>query len=344
MDIDKQNFNRILIINVNWVGDVLFSTPFIRTLRSYFPESYIAVAVVPRCEEVLKLNPDIDKIIKFDERSVHKGIAGKLKLVSLLKKENFDVCFLLHRSFTRALIALLSGIPNRIGYFTRKRALLLTKNIMPKGDIHKVEYFLDILRAIGLKPQDNDYRFFISDEDRTYVNTLLTSEGVDINNDRIFVLNPGGNWDLKRWPKENFAQLIDSINTWFKDVKTIITGAVKDLKLAEDIKRLTKSRPINFAGKTTLKQLAALFEKSKLVISNDSGPMHVAVALSIPTIALFGPTSPRLTGPYGKGRFLVLSKDIGCKIPCYKLKCRDNKCMKAIGVDDVLKAIKELAL
>ena len=130
---------RILIVEVNWLGDVLLSTPFIKAVKRHYKDSYLACLVVPRCTEVLTLNPYVDEIIPFDEEGPHGGVLGKLRLVRELRKGNFDTVFLLHRSFTRALIVALAGINSRIGYATKNRWVLLTKPIkLPLSPLHKV--------------------------------------------------------------------------------------------------------------------------------------------------------------------------------------------------------------
>lgn len=331
--------NRILIVNVNWIGDVLFSTPFIRTLRRAYPQSVIAALVVPRCVPILKSNPHLNEIIVYDEQGAHQGIWGKLRLIRLLRAKSFDTVFLLHRSLTRTLICWLAGIPQRIGYYTKKRHIFLTQSMLPPcPPVHKVEYFLNIAQEIGITPvADKDYEFIIDREDKEYVDGVFREnnlEGIDF----LVVINPGGNWDLKRWPKERFAQLADRLITSYQ-AKIIITGAEKDIGLAEDIASLMKGEPLILCGRTTLGQLAALMARVSLVIANDSGPMHIAVSQKTKVICLFGPTSPAITGPYGRGNYKILQQDIGCTVPCYQLNCPDNRCMKAISVENVLEAV-----
>lgn len=327
---------KILIINVNWIGDVIFSTPFIRALRTGYPDSYIACLLHPRAREILEGNPCLNEIIIYDEEGVHKGLIGKLKLIACLRKKNFDIAFILHRSFTKALFALLSGAKERIGYPTKRRSFLLTKPAEePLEEAHKVEYFLNIAGAAGIKTKEASYEFYVKDSDRKFIDELLRENSIT-KNDRIIVLCPGGNWDPKRWPKENFAQAGDLLAEKF-GARIVISGAAKDVKLAEDIRKLMKSPAVITCGKTTLKQLGALFEKAALVVANDTGPMHLAVAMKANVIALFGPTSPRLTGPYGRGNYRVISKNEQCDVPCYDVTCKDNRCMAEIKVEDVLK-------
>ena len=329
----------ILIINVNWIGDVLFTTPFIRSLREAYPESYIACLLHPRCVEMLQANPRIDEIILYDEEYEHRGFWGKFRLIREIGKRRFDTAFILHRSFTKALIAYLAGIKERIGYPTKKRSFLLTKSAEEPGhEAHKVEYFLNVARSAGIRVLDNSYEFFINKKDRDFVSDFLRKNGLR-DEDLLVMLCPGGNWEPKRWPTENFAGLADALIDKY-GAKIIIAGANKDGLLAEDIRLKMKGKPFIACGKTTLKELGALFERAGLVVANDTGPMHIAVAMKAPVIALFGPTSPAITGPYGSGNYKVIfkDKDASCEVPCYDVKCKDNRCMAAIKVEDVLAA------
>ncbi|MDP3730127.1 MAG: lipopolysaccharide heptosyltransferase II [Candidatus Omnitrophota bacterium] len=327
---------RILIVNVNWIGDVIFSTPFIRAVRGAYPDGYIACLLHPRCVDILKGSPRIDEIIIYDEEGKHKGIIGKLMLVSYLRKSRFDIAFILHRSFTKALLTFLAGIKERVGYPTKKRGLLLTRTIdLPEEEAHKVEYFLGLARGFGIKMRENSYEFFVQDADRESVKKFLKERGI-ADNDRLIVLCPGGNWGPKRWSKKNFAGLADMLAGGL-NAKIVLSGAKKDAVLVEDIRLIMKSIPVILCGLTTLKELGALLERANLVVANDSGPMHLAVAMKSNVIALFGPTSPGLTGPYGKGNYRVIFKNEECDVPCYDVSCSDNRCMKAITVEDVFK-------
>lgn len=332
---------KILIINVNWIGDVLFSTPFIRVVREAYPKSHIACLLHPRCKEILESNPRLDEIMIYDEEGEHKSLFGKLKLIMYLRKKNFDIAFILHRSFTKALIASLAGIEKRIGYPTKHRSFLLTEIVEePTEELHKVEYFLNVARAVGIEPSSRSYEFFIKDSDRNFIRSLLKSS--DVSDEKtLVVICPGGNWDPKRWPKGSFAKLADLLIERF-GVKVAISGAKKDIGLADEIKAMMRNSPIIVCGRTTLKELGALLERANLVIANDTGPMHIAVSMKAKTIALFGPTSPAITGPYGDGNYRVISKYGECEIPCYDFSCTDNRCMAAIKVEDVLKEASEM--
>ena len=331
---------RILIVNVNWLGDTLFATPFIRAIREVCPDSYIAVLTHPRCYEILEGNPNINEIIIYDEKKQHRGLLRRFSIISYLRSKRFDTAFILRKSLTRTLVLLFSKIPNRIGYNSKRAGFLLTKRVaVPRRYLHNVEYFLNLARAIGIDPKNKNYEILISETDKDRADKVLNEAG--IGRGAFIVINAGGNWDLKRWPVANFAKLCDEVFNKLR-VNVVLTGAEKDSALAKKITDLTMHKPIMLCGKTDLKTLGAIFKKAIVVISNDSGPMHLAAAVGSPVIAIFGPTSPEITGPHGDKRFKVLHKDIGCKIPCYKLTCEDNKCMKAVTVEDVMRAIIEI--
>jgi lipopolysaccharide heptosyltransferase II len=332
---------RILIFNVNWLGDVLFSTPLIRNLRYHFAEAFLACAIPSRCYPILKGNPHLDEIIIYDEHDRHKGVLSKMKFVSDLKVKKFDTVFLLHRSLTRALIARLAGIPERIGYSTKKRGFLLTQRIIPPSanTLHRIDYYLNIIEKAGLKVEDRFTEFFFSEEDTAVSQKFLRQEGVE-KQDFLVGINAGGNWGPKRWPKEYWARLADRLITEFK-AKVIICGSQQDLKLADEICRQMQERMIVACGTLNLKQFGALSKRLDLFISADSGPLHIANAAGVKQLfAIFGPTSPAITGPVPLGNTIILQKDTGCKIPCYVVGCKDNRCMKVVTPEDVVEKVR----
>ncbi|TAN61795.1 lipopolysaccharide heptosyltransferase II [bacterium] len=335
---------RILIVEVNWLGDVLFSTPAIKALREKFPDSFIACLAVPRVREVLENNPCVNEIITNDEDGSYRGFWGRMKLAAQLRKKDFDLAIFFHRSFSRALTVYLSGVPRRVGYHTPKRALLLNDALpMPQKDsLHRVDYYLGIVKRLGCGIQDRNYEFFTSRNDDIFIEHFLAEEGIH-NEDFLVCLNAGGNWGPKRWPQENFAKLADRLIEEY-NAKVVFSGSKEDVGLVKAISGAMAHKPVIAAGKTSLSQLAALFRKVQLVVSADSGPLHIAASVGANLIALFGPTSAPVTGPVGKGAIRVIQKDISCTVPCYDKNCDDNKCMREITVDDVLSEVKKLSI
>lgn len=338
----NNNFRRILIFNVNWLGDVIFTIPAIRALHKQYPESFIACVAPERCREVLELNPYINEVISFDERKTHKSIPSKLEFIQLLKSKKFDTVFLFHRSFTRLFLVTLSGIKRRIGLDRKKFSFLLTYKIpfIERDSVHRVDYFMNIVKPFCSNVSDKTYELKIDIEDILFTRRLLEEARIKKTEDFI-VLNPGANWIFKRWPVENFALLCDFVKTNFK-TEVVISGSEVDMDLAKEIYRLTENKPVVLCGKTNLKQLAALFKMSKLVVSADSGPLHIAIASGTRTVSLFGPTSAKITGPYDLEKNVVIQKTIDCQVPCYEVKCFDSKCMWGITPEEVLEAIKKL--
>lgn len=334
---------RILIFNVNWLGDVLFSTAVIRNLRRNFPGSFISCIIPSRCYPVLKGNPYLDEIIIFDEKDRHKSIWEKLKFIGFLKRKKFDTVFLLHRSFSRALICYLAGISQRVGYYTPKRGFLLTQKIPAAryDTMHRIDYYLGVIEKAGMKIEDRYTDFFISNDDVAYVDKFLDKPGI-ARGGFLIGINPGGNWHLKRWPKEYWALLADKLIRQL-GAQVIITGGPLDMKLARQIQGFMREKPVITCDTFNLKQSAALFKKLDLFITADTGPLHIANAVGTKKIiALFGPTSPEITGPCPLNKVIILRKKVGCKVPCYEVSCKDNHCMKAIKPEDVIEEIIKL--
>lgn len=337
---NAKGYKRILIFNVNWLGDVLFSTAVIRNLRRNYPDSYLACIIPPRCYPVLKGNPYLDEIIIFDEKERHRGVLPLLNFIRFLRSKKFEVVFLLHRSFSRALICRLSGIPERIGHYTKKRAFLLTRKIPPpkKDSLHRIDYYLDIIEKAGLRVEDRHTDFFVSDQDDSFAGEFLKKNLVK-EDDFIVACNPGGNWPPKRWPKEYWAVLADKLIEK-SGARVIFTGALNDLSLVRHIRDKMIHPSIIACGVFNIKQLGALAKRADLFITADTGPLHIANSVGArKIIALFGPTSPAITGPYPSKNVIILQKDVGCKIACYRVDCKDNRCMKAITPGDVLEEI-----
>lgn len=333
---------RILIIEPNWLGDVLFTTPSIKALREKGGDFYICVLTHKRCLSILQNNPNINEIIVFESGRGIKGFFERIKLIPQLKSKNFDTVFFFSRSMSHAAMCALAGIKERVGYYTFKRVPFLTQSIKPRSKrLHRVEYFLDLLRCVGIDSNNKDYEFFINNEEKAQAEKILTGNNIKPN-EPYFVINPGGNWLPKRWEKREFAKLCDELYKRY-NTRIIITGAQKDIKLGEAIKDMCAvSKPVDICGKTTLAQAAAVLKNAKAVISNDSGPMHIAVSQKAPTVALFGPTDPQITGPYGNSKYVVVWKETECLVPCYVPNCKRNKCMDLITVADVMEAIGTL--
>ena len=333
---------RILVVNVNWVGDVIFSSPIFKALKEAHPKAHISCLAVPRVREVLESIPFIDEIIVYDEKGRHRNPLAKLKLIFQLRRKHFDVAFLLHRSLTRALLVYLAGIPQRVGYDEKNRGKFLTHKVeFPDEQVHRSDHYLKVIESFGIPVNDRQCRLNVSQKAQKDVEEILKSSNVS-ESDFILIINPGGNWNLKRWPIENFAKLVGRIVADF-NTRIIMSGAENDQSLFRKLRSLTHHDVINLTGQTNLKQLIALMGRASIVISADTGPLHMANAVGSDVISIYGPTRPEITGPRGSGKAFVLQSNVGCnQEPCYYLQCPDNICMKAITVNDVEEIIKQI--
>ena len=333
---------KILVVNVNWLGDVIFSSPVFKALKAAYPQSQISCLAAPRVREVLEAIPGIDEIIVYDEQGVHRNPFAKLRLIHELSQKHFDAAFLLHRSLTRALLVFFAGIPRRIGYDAKGRGRFLTRAIKTPDErtTHRLDYYLNVVESSGVTVADRASSLTVSIASETENRDLLKRHDVG-DGDFLVVVHPGGNWGLKRWPAHHFTLLIEEL---MKDgkVKVVISGSDQDVVLTEAIISGLRRKPVVLAGKVDLKQLMALMKRADCVVSADSGPLHIASSVGTSVVGIFGPTRPEITGPRGSGRAVILQRDVGCnRRPCYNLECPDNICTQAVSVKEVLDAVRQ---
>ncbi len=344
---------KILIRGVNWIGDAVLTLPAIKNIRSAFPDAHIALLVKPWVSDVFKENSDINEIILYDNR--YKGISGKFKLAKILRSKHFDSAILLQNAFDAALITWLAGIPERTGYSRDCRGLLLTTSIKPDKSIlqqHQVNYYTNILKAMDIEPDDTPPYLHVTDSEKEHAKKLTSSSfsGRDF---PIIGINPGATYgSAKRWSPEYFAELIMKIINELNG-RIIIFGSQSEVEIANEIiNEINKlkikltietfgSRIMVMSGKTDLRELAALISECDLFITNDSGPMHMASALFVPIVAIFGSTNSTTTGPFGPGHSII-TKGLSCS-PCMKRECPEDhlRCMTDITPDEVFNAAKE---
>jgi heptosyltransferase-2 len=341
----------ILIIGVNWIGDAVLTIPAIQAVRKAFPDARISLLVKPWVSDIFRANNDIDEIILYKDS--YKGINGKLRLAKMLKVRKFNTAVLLQNAFDAALITWLAGIPERIGYNTDFRRFLLTNAIPLTKDIltrHQVYYYLNIVDSIGAGTVETTPYLSLTREERNWAIKELAS--FNAAQFPVIGINPGATYgSAKRWLPERFAELIINIIDTFH-WKVIIFGSPSEAAAANAIVHNINapssdathysSHILNMAGKTGLRELAALISECNAFVTNDSGPMHMASALFVPTVAIFGSTNRKTTGPFGQGHHAV-SKDIPCS-PCMKRECPEGhlRCMTEISADEVFSAFKEI--
>jgi lipopolysaccharide heptosyltransferase II len=333
---------RILIVNQNWMGDVLFSTPALRAIRKNFPQSFISCLVPDRAAEVLRHNPHLNEVLIYDERASPTSFYKSARLWLRIRRRNFDSVFFFHRSRSKTFLAMLAGIPERIGFALPGRRRFLTMRVpYPSGETHKTDVLLHLVQFAGIRADGRELDFQVTSEEKRSLQKKLMDEGLGPN-DLYAVLHAGGNWSLKRWPIEYFIRwtgLFLKETGW----KVVICGTASEEELARQITaRYPGGNVISLCGKTTLGELAALMDRAKFLISNDSGPIHLAASQRVRLLGLYGPTTETLTGPISAAQVRVLRKDVGCEVPCYFRDCDHRVCMELLSPEEVFEHTREL--
>ncbi|MDP8216815.1 MAG: lipopolysaccharide heptosyltransferase II [Candidatus Kaelpia imicola] len=328
---------RILIVNVNWIGDILFSTFLIRCIKKSFPNSYLLTLVPENGAKLLEGNPYLDGIIEFDPFS-ERGFTGfDISLIRKLRSYNFSHSLHLHRSLSRKCYAYFGGIKNRIGYNEKLNSFLLTQSLTSQRDrVHRALYYFNLGSVINIADDSNGLDIFIRDEELERAREVLASHKID----RFCLMHIGANWQAKRWPFDYYSELINLIINKY-NIKVLLTGTGQDVQGADYIVAHSNPEVLSLAGKTTLRELISLIKLSQVSITVDSAPLHIAAAFKKPLIGIFGPTDDKLTGPFRpEGKTIILKENIDCSIPCYKDICPyDYICMRKVKPQSVLNAV-----
>jgi heptosyltransferase-2 len=338
----------ILIIQTAFLGDVILVTPLVKAVKKVFPDCFLSFLLIPQAKEVLAHNPYVDEVIVYDKKGDEKGISSFFALVKKIKDKNFDLSIIPHRSLRSVFLAYFSKIPNRIGFDRSSGSFLLTQKIRYVSNLHEIERDLSLLsesihsgKELNFDLSEKLPKLFPSKEDFYFAEKFLENEKIS-EKDKIVGIAPGSVWATKRWLPERFAEVADLLMEK-ENIKAVLLGGKEDGSLCQKIADLMKKKPSIAAGKTNILQSSALISKCELLLSNDSAPVHLGVAMRRPVIAIFGSTIPEFGfGPYGENN-VILQKELYCR-PCGihgKRKCPEKhfKCMKEITTEEVLEAI-----
>lgn len=331
---------KILIRVPNWIGDSVLTLPAIESIRLNFPQARLWIAAQGWVKDLFVSNNFVEGIIPLPKSKDWKSLRGAARK---LKSESFDTGILLTNSFASAFLFYLAKIPRRWGYATDGRGLLLTNSVRLKNEDlprHQVYYYLDLLSGLGLKPYSRKIKLSLPPGETEAARERLLSLGLDLMKPLV-ILSPGASYGpAKRWPVSRFAELASTFQKR-KNAEILIIGSPAESEIAESIRSSMEKKPAILTGLTTLPQLLGLIGRAALFISNDSGPMHMANALRVPVVGIFGPTDPEVTGPFEQPS-RVVKKDVPCW-PCAYRKCPyDHRCMMNIAAEDVLRAAEEL--
>lgn len=341
-------FERVLVREVNWIGDAVMTLPALSFIRNRWPEAQISVLARPWVADLFRHHPAVDEILIYDHRGQHKGATGKWSLAQELRKRSFDLALLLQNAFDAAALSFLARIPVRVGYDRDGRGWLLTDAVPLRNDPvvrHHVNYYLDLLEGwLGEDPRASvptRLRLYISPEEEDWADRFLRKLGIASSG---FVgINPGATYgSSKRWFPERFAAVADELKNQTGS-EIVLFGGPTESGIAEEIARKMKGQAHVLAGRTSIRELMTLISRCRLFITNDSGPMHIAAAFDIPLVALFGSTSSEATGPYSRRSRVVQAEGPECR-PCFLRECskKNLECMTRISVESVTKAAMDL--
>jgi lipopolysaccharide heptosyltransferase I len=340
--LNGEDLERILIVKLGSIGDVVHTLPTLNALRKTFPRSYISWLVEPASEEILIGHPSLDEIIVFerDKSSIFKTVCAFLQLVKKLRNRKFDITLDLQALIKSGIITILSGSKIKVGFEAgssraEKMSHLFTNVKVKEGGFpHILERNLQFARKLGSRVSEIRFDIPVSQNGRKYIDSFLKRES--IYDKRIIILHPGAGWSTKKWSLGKYAKLADEISSNFRDVSVILTWGPGEYNSVEEIHRMARSGPI-MAPKTTIGQLIPLLKRCKVLVSSDTGPLHIAAALGKRVIGLYGPTDSIRNGPYGEGNFII-KKEMDC-LGCWRKKCNRLDCMKGIQVSDVLEKV-----
>lgn len=338
--LNPEKIENLLIRSTNWIGDAVMTTPAVRAIRKNFSNARISLMAKPWVAPVFENSPYIDQIIPNN----FSGALRTFTAARMLGKYGFDAAILLQNAFEAAWVAYLAKIPIRIGYDTDLRKVFLTHPVHRSPRIlrlHQTHYYNEILKGAGLKTDGTHLELYLASTDYDSAMKILKDSNI-FETDFIVGINPSATFgSAKQWFPERFAQVADRLNKRFGS-KTVIFGGPNDRELGANIMKMMKTFAVDLSGKTTLTEAMALIARCRLFITNDSGLMHIAAALNVAQIAIFGSTNFAATGPWSS-RARIVRSFVDCS-PCLKQQCPfgHRDCMKKISVDKVFKTACDL--
>ncbi len=337
----------ILIVKLSAIGDVVQALPALEAVKKTFPESHVTWVVEEAAAGILEGHPQIDTLLVSGRRSwlrmlghprsFREGCVKIVAFIRTLRATRYDIAIDLQGLLKSGLLIGLARAGRKIGFAgSRELSSFFLNERLPayNKNKHALERYLDVARYLGARDVSSSCTLPI-DHERSVMRQRL-SDAV-LTRKPLIVINPVARWETKLWPERNFAELADRLNVE-KQATIIFTGSRADSATVFRILNMMKQPAENWAGETTLKELAALSSLADLFVTTDTGPMHLAAAAHAKVLALFGPTAPWRTGPYGPGQ-IVVRAGIECS-PCFKRSCKDAiRCMSMISVDDVMRKV-----
>ncbi len=342
---NKEAIKRILVRGPNWLGDAVMCEPALRGLRRLFPDAQIALLVKPAVADLFAGHPALTRVLTYDSVGHHAGLSGKWGLAGQLRRQGFDLAVLFQNAFEAAFLTFLAGVPRRYGYATDGRSLLLSDPVAAPDRrtlVHQVRYYWDLLEPLGLKGDPSAPELVVFPEEEQAMAGRFAQGGLTAT-DVVVGVNPGSTYGgAKRWLPERFAEVTERLCSTIREsrgqqVSVVIFGAKGEEHLGQEIAAHLSSPSLVLSGATTIRELMAAVKRCAMLLTNDTGPMHIASAFQVPVVAIFGPTDWRTTSPFGNAHAIV-RQPVDCA-PCLLRECPiDHRCMTRVTVDQVYEA------
>jgi len=343
--VDRAAIKRILVRGPNWLGDAVMCEPALRGLQRLFPEAQIALLVKPAVADLFAGHPTLTRVLTYDSNGKHAGLSGKWALAGQLRQQGFDLSVLFQNAFEAAFLTFLAGVPRRYGYATDGRSLLLSHPVAPpdrRALVHQVRYYWDLLKPLGLTGDPPAPELVVFPEEEQTMAGRFAQAGLTAS-DVVIGINPGSTYgEAKRWFPERFAEVTERLCRTMREsreqqVSVVILGAKGEERLGREIAARLTSRSLVLSGATTIRELLAALKRCAMLLTNDTGPMHIASAFRVPVVAIFGPTDWRTTSPFGDIHAIV-REPVDCA-PCLLRECPiDHRCMTRVSVEQVYEA------
>jgi heptosyltransferase-2 len=338
--------SRLLVAQTGFLGDVVLTTPLIAELRRRVSPRSLTVLTTPQAKPLLEHHPAVDRVLVDAKRGDGRGVPGLVRTARQLRHERFTLAVAPHKSLRTALLLALAGIPQRVGFRQSPGWFFYHRTARRDQHRHEVERILCLMRVFAIEPDqcERTLRVAYGEAARAEAHRLLTAAGVG-EEEPVFVVCPGSVWPTKRWTIEGYAGVVRHLEARYGRV--VLCGGPDDGPVAQAVHELSGGRAVNCVGQAGLQTFMALVDRAQVVISNDSAPMHIAVACGVPVVAIFCATTPSLGyGPYSKRAVVVEQKELFCR-PCsrhggYTCPRGTQDCMRLVTVSDVLAGVERL--
>ena len=338
---------RLLVAQTGFLGDVVLTTPLLSTLRRELHLESLTVLTTPQARPLVQDHPAVDAVLVDAKRENDRGLLGLLQTAHRLRRQKFTLTVAPHKSLRTALLLALAGIPHRVGFRQSPGWFFYHQTAQRDTDRHEVERILCLMRAFGLEPESCDRTPHVAYHPTTRTKAQRFLDAAQIAaSDPVFVVCPGSVWYTKRWTTEGYSAVVRALARHYGRV--VLCGGPEDVAIAQEIEdRAQVAGLLNLTGQADLQTLLALVDRARMVISNDSAPMHLAVARQVPVVAIFCATTPSLGyGPYSDNAVVVEKKELFCR-PCRRHggpSCPrgTEECMKLVTAHDVLAGVDRL--